>query len=120
MEYELTQLDEINETTDHRFLMPPRPHDYLVWSLVSVLFCNVFCLGFVALYYSLRCRDAYDSFDMNKAIYYSHKARSCNKTLLYVGSVLIGLYLVSAFLILVMNFYLFTENQTLNNKVYNQ
>ncbi|NWH79991.1 IFM1 protein, partial [Piaya cayana] len=34
----------------------PSPPDFVLWSFFNTLFCNVFCLGFVALSYSIKVK----------------------------------------------------------------
>ena len=36
------------------YVEPPMPKDYVIWSVLSLIFCNPFCLGFVAFCYSIK------------------------------------------------------------------
>lgn len=62
--------------------MPPRPDNYLVWSIVVTILC---CLvgGIVALVYSSKVNSAYDRGDYNEAL----KASSSAKTWCIVSAV---------------------------------
>ncbi|KAG8429337.1 hypothetical protein GDO86_020473, partial [Hymenochirus boettgeri] len=35
---------------------PAPPQDHLIWSLCNTLYLNLFCLGFMALIYSIKVR----------------------------------------------------------------
>ncbi|NXW58238.1 IFM5 protein, partial [Eurystomus gularis] len=32
----------------------PRPRDFVLWSFFNTMFCNLFCLGFIALVFSIK------------------------------------------------------------------
>ena len=36
------------------YVEPPMPKDYIIWSMFHLIFCNPFCLGFVAFCYSIK------------------------------------------------------------------
>lgn len=75
-------------------LVNGRPEDYLCWSIFTVLCCNTCCLGWIALYFSIKSRSASDNLNMDSALTYSRKAKSMNEKLLAVGIVLFVLSLV--------------------------
>ncbi|KAJ7998265.1 hypothetical protein DPEC_G00220850 [Dallia pectoralis] len=56
----------------------PLPRDHLLWSLFTFIYCNTFCLGLVALYYSIKSRDRKVLGDLEGARGDGNTARSVN------------------------------------------
>ncbi|XP_054896773.1 dispanin subfamily A member 2b-like [Poeciliopsis prolifica] len=54
------------------------PKDYLVWSLCSFIFGNIFCLGLAALVYSVKARDRKMVGDEDGARHHASTARALN------------------------------------------
>ncbi|KAM8940550.1 interferon-induced transmembrane protein 5 [Pelodytes ibericus] len=57
---------------------PAPPRDHLLWSLCNTLYLNLFCLGFIALIYSVKARDQKVQGDEQTARRYGQKARCYN------------------------------------------
>ncbi|KAM3856562.1 interferon-induced transmembrane protein 3-like isoform 1-T1 [Vipera latastei] len=58
------------------YATPPR--DHILWSLCTTLYFNVFCLGFLALFFSVKARDHKVIGDYNSAASYGSTARCLN------------------------------------------
>ncbi|KAM6460081.1 interferon-induced transmembrane protein 3 [Liasis olivaceus] len=58
------------------YATPPR--DHVLWSLCTTLYLNVFCLGFLALVFSIKARDRKVVGDYNGASSYSSTAKCLN------------------------------------------
>ncbi|XP_026547148.1 interferon-induced transmembrane protein 1-like [Notechis scutatus] len=56
------------------------PSDHIVWSLCTTLYFNVFCLGFLALFFSVKARDHKVIGDYNSAASYGSTAKCLNLT----------------------------------------
>ncbi|KAJ8343217.1 hypothetical protein SKAU_G00305460 [Synaphobranchus kaupii] len=56
----------------------PPPRDHIVWSLFNSFYMNAFCLGFVALYFSIKARDRKVVGDVEGARTYASTARCLN------------------------------------------
>uniref|UniRef100_A0A8D0C592 Interferon-induced transmembrane protein 3 n=1 Tax=Salvator merianae TaxID=96440 RepID=A0A8D0C592_SALMN len=56
----------------------PPPKDYVLWSMFNFSFMNVCCLGFAALVYSIKTRDAKVIGDREIGVLNSKKAKRCN------------------------------------------
>ncbi|XP_054892513.1 dispanin subfamily A member 2b-like [Poeciliopsis prolifica] len=54
------------------------PRDYLVWSLWNLVYGNIFCLGLVALVYSVKARDRKMVGDEDGARHHASTARALN------------------------------------------
>ncbi|XP_030057059.1 interferon-induced transmembrane protein 3-like [Microcaecilia unicolor] len=61
--------------------------DHVLWSFFNAMFCNCFCLGFVALIYSIKARDRKVLGDNQGASHYGATAKTFN----IIVSVLIGI-----------------------------
>ncbi|KAJ8252518.1 hypothetical protein COCON_G00218300 [Conger conger] len=61
-----------------RFVPIPPPRDHVLWSLFNLFYMNAFCLGFVALYFSIKSRDRKVVGDMEGAREYGSTARCLN------------------------------------------
>ncbi|XP_069713271.1 interferon-induced transmembrane protein 1-like [Phaenicophaeus curvirostris] len=74
----------------------PSPPDFVLWSFFNTLFCNVFCLGFVALSYSIKARDRKIAQDPAGAVGFGKTARSLNIAAASLGVIviIIGIVLV--------------------------
>ncbi|NXI69614.1 IFM3 protein, partial [Anseranas semipalmata] len=82
----------------------PPPKDFVLWSFFSTLFCNPFCLGFLALVFSIKARDSKVAQDHEAAGSYGRTARSLNIAALCVGIVVIILSLVLVILYVPLNY----------------
>ncbi|XP_078537406.1 dispanin subfamily A member 2b-like [Lissotriton helveticus] len=67
----------------------PSQRDYVLWSFFNAMFCNVCCLGFVALVYSIKARDRKVLNDVGGASAYGRTAKQYNIAV----SILIGICL---------------------------
>ncbi|XP_035167640.1 dispanin subfamily A member 2b-like [Oxyura jamaicensis] len=67
----------------------PPPRDHLPWSLCSMLYCNVCCLGFLALVFSVKSRDRKVLGDYSGALSYGSTAKHLNITALLLNIFLI-------------------------------
>ncbi|XP_068253950.1 interferon-induced transmembrane protein 1-like [Nyctibius grandis] len=63
----------------------PMPRDFVLWSLFNTIFCNAFCLGFVALIYSIKSRDRTIAQDPVAATGYGRTAKILNAIALCLG-----------------------------------
>ncbi|NWI53993.1 IFM2 protein, partial [Calyptomena viridis] len=63
--------------------LPPR--DHLLWSLCTTLYGNIFCLGFLALVFSVKSRDRKVLGDYSGALSYSSTAKCLNITALVLN-----------------------------------
>ncbi|XP_066221417.1 interferon-induced transmembrane protein 3-like [Saccopteryx leptura] len=59
--------------------------DYIVWSLLSALYLNPFCLGFMAFSYSVKSRDRKMVGDVIGAQSYASTAKCLNTMALVLG-----------------------------------
>ncbi|KAM9301618.1 interferon-induced transmembrane protein 5-like [Gastrophryne carolinensis] len=57
---------------------PKAPRDHLLWSVCNTVYLNLFCLGFMALVYSVKARDQKVLGDERAARLYGQKARCYN------------------------------------------
>ncbi|XP_053304386.1 interferon-induced transmembrane protein 5-like [Spea bombifrons] len=73
---------------------PAPPRDHLLWSLCNTLYLNLFCLGFIALIYSVKARDQKVQGDDQTARRYGRKAR-CYNILATVWNVTVPVLLVA-------------------------
>uniref|UniRef100_A0A8C5PDS7 Interferon induced transmembrane protein 5 n=1 Tax=Leptobrachium leishanense TaxID=445787 RepID=A0A8C5PDS7_9ANUR len=73
---------------------PAPPRDHLLWSLCNTLYLNLFCLGFMALIYSVKARDQKVQGDEQAAQRYGRKAR-CYNILATVWNVTLPLLLLA-------------------------
>uniref|UniRef100_A0A8C0H6Y2 Uncharacterized protein n=1 Tax=Chelonoidis abingdonii TaxID=106734 RepID=A0A8C0H6Y2_CHEAB len=64
------------------FPVQPPPRDFVLWSLFNTFFCNVCCLGFMALVFSFKARDRKVLGDSNGAESYGKTAKCLNITVL--------------------------------------
>lgn len=67
----------VHHTTVHVPNLPP-PRDHVIWSLCSFVYGNPFCLGLVALYFSVMSRDRKVVGDMEGAKSYGSTACCLN------------------------------------------
>ncbi|KAJ8252517.1 hypothetical protein COCON_G00218290 [Conger conger] len=61
-----------------RFVQIPPPRDHVLWSLFNLFYMNACCLGFGALYFSIKSRDRKVVGDMEGAREYGSTARCLN------------------------------------------
>uniref|UniRef100_A0A8C4RI26 Uncharacterized protein n=1 Tax=Erpetoichthys calabaricus TaxID=27687 RepID=A0A8C4RI26_ERPCA len=76
-------------------VLPPvvLPRDHIGWSIINTVYMNFFCLGAVALYFSIKSRDRKVVGDLEGARYYGSKACCFNVTALAVSFLLLLLLL---------------------------
>uniref|UniRef100_A0A3B3QFE1 Uncharacterized protein n=1 Tax=Paramormyrops kingsleyae TaxID=1676925 RepID=A0A3B3QFE1_9TELE len=67
----------------------PPPRDHILWSLFSFIYCNAFCLGFIALYYSVKARDRKVLGDLEANGEYGSKARCFNIAALCISLIIL-------------------------------
>ncbi|XP_053141353.1 interferon-induced transmembrane protein 2-like [Hemicordylus capensis] len=69
--------------------------DFLVWSLFNfLLFWNCFCLGFLALVFSIKSRDRMVFGEADRAAAYAKRAKYLNIAALVIGIVGILIFIV--------------------------
>ncbi|NXL52989.1 IFM3 protein, partial [Podilymbus podiceps] len=56
----------------------PSPQDFVLWSFFNTMFCNPFCLGFIALVFSIKARDRKIAQDPGTAGSYGRTAKHLN------------------------------------------
>lgn len=52
--------------------------DFLVWSIFNIIHFNIFCLGFIAVAFSVKARDRRFVGDQNGAKHYGNTAKHLN------------------------------------------
>ncbi|KAM6394484.1 interferon-induced transmembrane protein 1-like [Pluvialis apricaria] len=65
----------------------PDPQDFVLWSFFNAMFCNPFCLGFIALIFSIKSRDRKVARDPGTAGSYGKTAKHLNIAALCLGIV---------------------------------
>ncbi|XP_038263330.1 dispanin subfamily A member 2b-like [Dermochelys coriacea] len=70
------------------------PRDFVLWSLFNTIFCNVCCLGFMALVFSFKARDRKVLGDANGAGSYGKTAKCLNITVLVLSLLTVILIIV--------------------------
>ncbi|NXT40880.1 IFM3 protein, partial [Pelecanoides urinatrix] len=65
----------------------PSPQDFVLWSFFNSMFCNPFCLGFIALVFSIKARDRIIAQDPSTAGSYGRTAKFLNIAALCLGIV---------------------------------
>ncbi|NXN72286.1 IFM3 protein, partial [Himantopus himantopus] len=65
----------------------PNTHDFVLWSFFNAMFCNPFCLGFIALIFSIKSRDSKVARDPASADTYGRTAKHLNIAALCLGTV---------------------------------
>ncbi|XP_068595744.1 dispanin subfamily A member 2b-like [Brachionichthys hirsutus] len=70
------------------------PRDHVLWSIFTFVYSNPFCLGLVALIYSIKARDRKWIGDMEGVRHYGSKARSFNIWASALGAVLFLVFLI--------------------------
>ncbi|XP_068168125.1 interferon-induced transmembrane protein 3-like [Antennarius striatus] len=71
------------------------PKDHVLWSLFTFVYSNPFCLGLVALIYSIKTRDRKWTGDVEGARHYSSKARCFNIWATALGAVMFVLCIIA-------------------------
>ncbi|MBN3290319.1 IFM3 protein, partial [Polypterus senegalus] len=68
-------------------VVPPviMPRDHILWSLFNAFYMNFCCLGFAALYFSIKSRDRKVVGDLEGARHYGSTARCLNCTNLWLS-----------------------------------
>ncbi|KAJ8249089.1 hypothetical protein GJAV_G00231060 [Gymnothorax javanicus] len=84
----------------------PPPRDYIVWSLFNFMHMNPFCLGFVALYFSIKARDRKVLGDIDGARDYGSTARCLNIVALCLSLLFLLLFII----VLAMSFVFIKES----------
>ncbi|NXM28462.1 IFM2 protein, partial [Oxyruncus cristatus] len=72
----------------------PPPKDHLVWSLCTSLYGNVFCLGLLAFFFSVKSRDRKMLGDRSGALSYGSTAKCLNITALVVNIIIVVVVVV--------------------------
>ncbi|NWR79834.1 IFM1 protein, partial [Centropus unirufus] len=72
----------------------PSPPDFVLWSFFNTMFCNVFCLGFIALSYSVKARDRKIAQDPAGAVAFGKTAKILNIVALCLGTITIVVFTV--------------------------
>ncbi|NWX13332.1 IFM2 protein, partial [Aegotheles bennettii] len=72
----------------------PNPPDFVLWSFFNTLFCNVFCLGFLALVFSVKARDKKITQDPEGATSFGRTAKHLNIAAFCLGLVVIIIFIV--------------------------
>ncbi|KAM9557343.1 dispanin subfamily A member 2b-like [Guaruba guarouba] len=72
----------------------PPPRDHLVWSICTMLYANICCLGFMALVYSVKSRDRKLLGDYSGAMSYGSTSKQLNITALVLSILLVALAIV--------------------------
>ncbi|KAM6132971.1 interferon-induced transmembrane protein 1-like [Phoenicopterus ruber ruber] len=72
----------------------PSPRDFVLWSFFNTMFCNPFCLGFIALVFSIKARDKKIAQDPAAAGTYGRTAKHLNVAALCLGLVVTVLFIV--------------------------
>ncbi|XP_059682048.1 interferon-induced transmembrane protein 1-like [Gavia stellata] len=65
----------------------PSTQDFVLWSFFNAMFCNPFCLGFIALIFSVKARDMKIAQDSTAASSYGRTAKHLNIAALCLGIV---------------------------------
>lgn len=73
----------------------PSQRDYVLWSFFNAMFCNVCCLGFVALVYSIKARDRKVLNDIGGAAVYGRTAKQYNIAVSILIGICLGITLIS-------------------------
>ncbi|XP_009332362.1 PREDICTED: interferon-induced transmembrane protein 3 [Pygoscelis adeliae] len=76
----------------------PNTQDFVLWSFFNSMFCNPFCLGFIALVFSVKARDCKVLGDLEGAR--RHGARA--KVLNIICSVLLVLIVVAIIVVIII------------------
>ncbi|XP_014796134.1 PREDICTED: dispanin subfamily A member 2b-like [Calidris pugnax] len=66
----------------------PSPPDFVLWSFFNAMYCNYFCLGFIALVFSIKSRDRKMAHDPETARSYGKTAKHLNIAAVCLGTVL--------------------------------
>uniref|UniRef100_A0A8C6VF86 Uncharacterized protein n=1 Tax=Naja naja TaxID=35670 RepID=A0A8C6VF86_NAJNA len=77
------------------------PSDHIIWSLCTTLYLNVFCLGFLALLFSVKARDRKVIGDYNSAASYGSTAKCLNLTALLLN--ILGVVAIVVVIILMVS-----------------
>ncbi|XP_040184374.1 interferon-induced transmembrane protein 5-like [Rana temporaria] len=76
---------------------PAAPRDHLLWSVCNTVYLNLFCLGFMALVYSVKARDQKVQGDERAALIFGRKAR-CYNILATIWNITLPALLVALFI----------------------
>ncbi|XP_014825087.1 PREDICTED: dispanin subfamily A member 2b-like [Poecilia mexicana] len=77
--------------------------DYLVWSLCSFIYGNIFCLGLAALIYSVKARDQKMFGDQDGARRHASTARTLNIVATVLASLVIVLSIVVPIIVIAIS-----------------
>ncbi|NXG59679.1 IFM3 protein, partial [Hemiprocne comata] len=83
--------------TTTTFVQPepiPSPRDFVLWSLFNTIFCNPFCLGFIALVFSVKARDRKIAQDPAAASTFGRTAKQLNIAALFLSIITFTLFIV--------------------------
>ncbi|KAM7163745.1 dispanin subfamily A member 2b-like [Macrochelys suwanniensis] len=70
------------------------PRDFVLWSLFNTIFCNVCCLGFMALVFSFKARDRKVLGDTSGAGSYGKTAKCLNITVVVLSLLTVILIII--------------------------
>ncbi|KAG9335757.1 hypothetical protein JZ751_004186 [Albula glossodonta] len=73
----------------------PPPRDHIVWSLFNFMYLNPCCLGFVALYFSVKARDRKMLGDHDGARDYGSTARCLNIVALCLILLMVVIFIIA-------------------------
>ncbi|NWW53983.1 IFM3 protein, partial [Pedionomus torquatus] len=71
-----------------------KPQDFVLWSLFNAMYCNPFCLGFIALVFSVKARDRRTANDAASATSYGRTAKRLNIAALCLGILMTIIFIV--------------------------
>ncbi|ETE58191.1 Interferon-induced transmembrane protein 3 [Ophiophagus hannah] len=77
------------------------PSDHIIWSLCTTLYFNIFCLGFLALLFSVKARDRKVIGDYNSAASYGSTAKCLNLIALLLN--ILGVVAIIVIIVLMMS-----------------
>ncbi|KAK9410158.1 interferon-induced transmembrane protein 3-like [Crotalus adamanteus] len=80
------------------------PRDHILWSLCTTLYLNIFCLGFLALFFSVKARDRKVIGDYNTAASYGSTARCLNLVALLLNILAVVLVIVIVVVVVSNNY----------------
>ncbi|NXL99489.1 IFM2 protein, partial [Tyrannus savana] len=77
----------------------PPPRDHLVWSFCTALYGNIFCLGLLAFFFSVKSRDRKVLGDHSGALSYGSTAKCLNITALVLNIIVIVIVILIVVLV---------------------
>uniref|UniRef100_A0A8C8RY07 Uncharacterized protein n=1 Tax=Pelusios castaneus TaxID=367368 RepID=A0A8C8RY07_9SAUR len=92
-----------------------QPRDFVLWSLFNTIFCNMCCLGFMALVFSFKARDRKVLGDANGAGSYGKTAKCLN-----IATLILSILLVVLFIILLATGIVSASHAVQQGNIYNR